>query len=409
VSRYGAERETATLLERAANIVEGLPRTPDRVLHAIRIYLRLGQAYFRSRGLTAPQSERAFARAWALSQESDDAVQLFQATIGRMAGYIAGARFDGAGEMAQHLAGLMQRIPLPQFTFAGHLFIAIAQYHGGSLAQARAHLDQVLEIGELPQPPAFMNFWVLTLTYVALTLMQQGYPDQARQRAQQALARAAMESPYVYATAASWAVYVSVNARDAGTLAIAAEIAQRAGGENGELMATAVGSFGNGWLLAQRGESAAGITAMQAGIDALRATGQVTSLPAMMTTLAEACAHAGDLDEAVRRIAETQAFIHSSGEIRFAAEAYRVEGEMHRARNDFAAAQRAFARALEIARAQGARWWELRATVSQARLLQQQGKRAAARRALAPIVGAITEGDDSPDVCAARKLLAALA
>ena len=82
---------------------------------------------------------------------------------------------------------------------------------------------------------------------------------------------------------------------------------------------------------------------------------------------------------------------------------------MHRARNDIAAAQRAFDHALEIARAQGARWWELRATVSQARLLLQQGERAAAHRALEPIVRGITEGDDSDDVCAARELLAALA
>ena len=43
-SHYGAEGAAVTLLEPAAAILEGLPRTPDRVLHAIRIYLRLGQA-----------------------------------------------------------------------------------------------------------------------------------------------------------------------------------------------------------------------------------------------------------------------------------------------------------------------------------------------------------------------------
>ena len=70
-----------------------------------------------------PHSERAFARAWTLSEESDDAVQLFQATIGRMSVYLGGGRFDRADEMAQHLAGLMRRIPLPPFAFARYLFI----------------------------------------------------------------------------------------------------------------------------------------------------------------------------------------------------------------------------------------------------------------------------------------------
>jgi len=51
------------------------------------------------------------------------------------------------------------------------------------------------------------------------------------------------------------------------------------------------------------------------------------------------------------------------------------------------------------------RSWELRATMSLARLWQRQGKREEARQALAAIYGWFTEGFDTPDLQEARALL----
>ena len=65
-------------------------------------------------------------------------------------------------------------------------------------------------------------------------------------------------------------------------------------------------------------------------------------------------------------------------------------------------------RAIEIARRQQAKSLELRAVMSLARLWQQQGKRAEARRMLAEIYGWFTEGFDTADLKEAKALLAAL-
>jgi predicted ATPase len=62
-------------------------------------------------------------------------------------------------------------------------------------------------------------------------------------------------------------------------------------------------------------------------------------------------------------------------------------------------------RALNVARRQEAKWLELRAAVSLARLWQQQGKRAAARALLGPIYGWFTEGFDTADLQEAKALL----
>ena len=71
-------------------------------------------------------------------------------------------------------------------------------------------------------------------------------------------------------------------------------------------------------------------------------------------------------------------------------------------------AETCFQQALDIARRQQAKSWELRAATSLARLWQRQRKRAEAHALLAPIYGWFTEGFDTADLQEARALLEAL-
>jgi predicted ATPase len=75
---------------------------------------------------------------------------------------------------------------------------------------------------------------------------------------------------------------------------------------------------------------------------------------------------------------------------------------------DAAKAEAYFERALAIARAQQAKSWELRATMSMARLWRDQGKRDKARDLLAPVYGWFTEGFDTLDLKQAKALLDSL-
>jgi len=76
---------------------------------------------------------------------------------------------------------------------------------------------------------------------------------------------------------------------------------------------------------------------------------------------------------------------------------------------DTAKAEAGFARALEVARKQQAKAWELRAAMSMARLLRAQGKRSAARELLSPIYDWFTQGFDTLDLREAKTLLDELA
>jgi predicted ATPase len=85
----------------------------------------------------------------------------------------------------------------------------------------------------------------------------------------------------------------------------------------------------------------------------------------------------------------------------------RLKGELLIAidRKATADAEVAFWQAIHIAQRQTSKAWELRATMSMARLWRDQGKRNEARDLLAPVYGWFTEGFDTVDLKKAKALL----
>ena len=126
-----------------------------------------------------------------------------------------------------------------------------------------------------------------------------------------------------------------------------------------------------------------------------------------LALLAEVYGHAGQAEEGLRLLAEALAHVDTTGERFYAAEVYRLKGELllRQATPDEAQAETCWHQALDIARHQQAKSWELRAALSLSRLWQQQGKRDGARDLLAPIYGWFTEGFDTADLKEAKGLL----
>jgi predicted ATPase len=126
--------------------------------------------------------------------------------------------------------------------------------------------------------------------------------------------------------------------------------------------------------------------------------------------LAQSYQRLGRHDEALAIFAQALAHVERSGEMLDTAEILRLKGELLLARDGLPAeAERWFRAAIELARAQQARWWELRATASLARLLRDTGRNDEARRMLAEIYGWFTEGFDTADLKDAKALLDELA
>ena len=84
-------------------------------------------------------------------------------------------------------------------------------------------------------------------------------------------------------------------------------------------------------------------------------------------------------------------------------------GVVHWLKGDVNKATMCFRKAIFVAAAQSAKLFELRASVSYARLLAGQGKRDEAHHALNPIYAWFSEGFDIPDLINARELLTEIA
>jgi predicted ATPase len=104
-----------------------------------------------------------------------------------------------------------------------------------------------------------------------------------------------------------------------------------------------------------------------------------------------------------------QAFsrVEPTGERLYEPEMHRLKGELllMQDASNAALAEQSFRTAIDISRQQKAKSWELRATTSLARLLDEQGHRVEARAMLAEIYNWFTEGFDTADLKDAKALL----
>jgi len=109
-------------------------------------------------------------------------------------------------------------------------------------------------------------------------------------------------------------------------------------------------------------------------------------------------------------LAKAREIVGGQDERWWSAEVSRLEGDLTRMQGGTQEeVQRCYLSALETAREQQAKSWELRAATSLARFWSDQGKRLEARDLLAPVCGWFTEGFDTPDVKHAKALLEELA
>jgi hypothetical protein len=81
-------------------------------------------------------------------------------------------------------------------------------------------------------------------------------------------------------------------------------------------------------MLAGQGHEEAGLEQLHEGMAAVLATGQTLSQPFCLVLLAEAAGHAGQVEEGLRLLAETQIAVDERERADLLAEAYRLQGEL---------------------------------------------------------------------------------
>ncbi|MGH7819844.1 MAG: hypothetical protein ACREQ9_08735, partial [Candidatus Binatia bacterium] len=233
-----------------------------------------------------------------------------------------------------------------------------------------------------------------------------GHPDRGLERMSETLLLArSLSQPASLAYAHGMAVNLYVARREPRRVQQLAEALGALATEHELPYFLAVAKVHRGWALAMEGAPADGISEIRSGLDLYVETGSERDLPGYLALLAEALARAGRPAEGIEVLAKSacDGFARRSEESALR----RLMGELllQRSENDADEAEKWFRSAITIARSQGAKWFELRATTDLARLLRWRGRRHAAASLLAEINGWFTEGFETIDLKQARALL----
>jgi adenylate cyclase len=162
-----------------------------------------------------------------------------------------------------------------------------------------------------------------------------------------------------------------------------------------------------GWLQGETGDLEGGSARMRRGLSAVRSMGSTGGIPYFLALTTTVLGRTGQFDEAFRAINEALKIVERTGDRSGEAEVHRLKGELLLAQNTSNAAQagRCFHTAIEIARLQHGKSWELRAATSLARLLRDTNRRDEARAMLSEIYNWFTEGFHTADLKDAKALL----
>jgi len=312
-------------------------------------------------------------------------------------------------EEIRHLGEALNDV---MWTCFGSTYSGATQFFLGRFTDARAYEENALSLWD-PTYRAFATAaedpYVVMRMRLSRTLLCLGYVDQAGSRREEALAEARRLSP----STAAWALTVAwpsdwameEGAKSAARMLRWAEELLAIAGKHDFSYFFPIGNIMRGWGLGTVGQSSEGIPLFLQGLTTLRATGCNLVLPFYLTMFAELYGQAAQPQEGLDRLAEAVNLVETTQERWAEAEMYRLRGTLLLSMNDHVAAEDSFRLALEVARRQSAKFWELRAALDLARLWRVQGKRNEARELLAPVYGWFTEGFDTPVLQEAKTLL----
>jgi predicted ATPase len=394
--------------------VQALPESYARAERELHLQTMLGQACIARHGHAAPETAAAFARAQELVEAVGDVPQQFPVLYGFWAVQFVRMALPEQCKLAGQTLALAEQHPDPERLCLAHRMCGATDEVAGELFNARKHLEQAVTLydSERHGSTAFVfgqDLGVSALAHLTWVLWLLGYPDQAAHRQAEGLALARrVGHKNTLGFALMYSALVDTFGRDAGLAAAHAATLLELSREHRLDLWAASATVVQGWAMARQGHATDGIAAIHRGLEGWMNSGAEWMRPFFLGLLAEACALSGDIQRGLGALDEALAEVERTRERWPEAELHRMRGQLLAALPDGGRpdeASTAFLRAIDIARGQSAKSWELRAATSLARLWRDQGKPADARNLLVPVSAWFTEGFGTPDVDEAQALL----
>ena len=424
-----ANVEAISHLTTALEHLKTLPATSERTHRELLLQVSLGPAWIAVKGYGASEVGETYTRAHQLCQQLGDPPQLIPVLVGLWMFHLLRVELHTARELAEKLHRLAQHTGDPVALRSAHYALGNTLCLLGEFSPARVHAEQAMSLYD-PQTHSALAYLygedprVGCLVPWAWCLWYLGYPEQANKRMQEAVAMAReLSHPLSLAFAFFAAAMLHQLRRERHLAQERTEASMAISSEQGFPVYLALGTILRGWAQAEQGQANEGIAQMRQGLVAYRNTETRWLEPYVLAILAEAHGNAGQVHEGLQVLTEALDVIHATRERAWEAELYRIKGELllksrgqdressvqqnekARVASPESEAEACFREAMEIARCQEAKSWDLRAAMSLSRLWRSQGKEAEARQLLAEAYDWFTEGFDTPDLKDAKALL----
>jgi len=392
--------------ERTVSLISLLPESPERDLHELKLRQLVVLMLHVTKGFSASETVDAIERAAALAENTGNLTLLGNWVRQRsLTAFIAGD-LRGALVLADQTLEIARREDSPTNLAPAHILQLITRFWLGDLRGSEknfargtpffedATFRQSGANGIIPGLGiAGWNSWIL------------GRADIARQRIAQMTAAADESKPFEAAMSGHHEAYFCVLMREY-------QQAEALGARVLELSEThripfftATSRCMLSHARAQLGRTIEGIELVRNGIASMINIGNV-GITYYTAYLAEAQKRAGATADALETIEE--ALLSNPDELACRPEILRLRGELQLELRQTELAEVDFREAVALAEKMSANAWELRASMSLARLLRDTNRRDEARTMLAEIYGWFTEGFDTPDLIDAKTLLAEL-
>ena len=398
-------------------LVSGKPSFGQNDRREMQLLAALGAALVWTKG-PGPEADAAFATALTIAESLDDADYQLRVLWGLWSSHFNSGRIRMSLDTAKKFREVAINYRDTAAALVGERTVGMSLFYLGDHTNSRHHAESMLRRYSRPRDRSHIIRFqfdprIVSRTLLSKLLWAQGFPDQAMDEVHGVVEEAiavghAMSLALTLAQAACPVALLS------GHLAAAERFINlllKHTVEHALDLWHAWGMCFGAMLLIARGSVEEGLKTLNSVLDELPQGAFFLHYAGIHATLAEALGRVGATTRGHATIDDALARSESNEERWYMAEFIRIKGELLRLEDTPRAkreAEEQFRRSLDCARRQEALSWELRTSMSLARLHLEQAQIIEARDALAPVYGRFKEGFETADLKAAKALITAL-
>ena len=401
----------------AQEILPALAEGRKRLRREVETLLLLGRVLMATKGWARDEVECIYQRARAICEQLGDRSRLLETLWGMICVTFVRGDFRSTRSLGAEVLRSARILQDTGYAILGHMELGGTTFHlGEPSSETLRHFRRAKALYDPRQHRSYVgrfgvDIGLFASSWAAHYLWYAGLVDQARAQAEETVELArGLAHPFSLAVSLAYAAMLYQFCRDRARVDSLAEATIAVCAEHGFPYYLAWAEVLRGWSLALAGLTDLGLADMRRGIQVWDSTAGAR-LPYYRSLLAEACAKAGQIDEALEALSDAGADMQRTEERWWEPELHRLRGELLRSElmNRGQEAEAHLRQGIEAACRQRAKSLELRAALSLGTLWCQQGRPSDGSRLIAGVYAGFTEGLDTPDLREAKLLIDDLA